>query len=233
MTEKRSRKFTIAAALGLGAITVFAVAQNADKNTAGPTRNDYRLRVVEPAEGAAISGASIRIAVDTEIPAEAGEERRDVNSMPRPEVDVYVDGSLKGTMRDAQNVLTVDGLPPGTHDAVLVAKNGANEIIDRTVLHFSTVEAQAAGTAPGRGTTTAEPPVAIVDSAGVTLKEAPPAPSHDAQTAAATTDTTPRSSPEAASRLPKTATSDPALAAGGLALLVAGVALRRFARENS
>ena len=37
------------------------------------------LRVVEPAEGATINGSTIRIVVNTEIPAEVGEERRDVN----------------------------------------------------------------------------------------------------------------------------------------------------------
>ena len=56
--------------------------------------------------------------------------------MPRPYVDVFLDNDLKGTMRDATNVLEIDNVPPGTHKLVLLAKNKASEIIDRKEVRF-------------------------------------------------------------------------------------------------
>ena len=76
--------------------------------------------------------------------------RRDVNSMPRPDVDVFLDGQLKGTMRDAQNVLEIESVNAGPHSLVLLAKNRANEIIDRKAIEFSSTASAAAST----GTTT-------------------------------------------------------------------------------
>ena len=79
--------------------------------------------------------------MNTEIPADVGEERRDVNSMPRPDVDVFLDGDLKGTMRDVNNVLEVESVNAGPHELILLAKNRANEIIDRKVIEFSSAPA--------------------------------------------------------------------------------------------
>ncbi len=136
-----------AAALMASAFAVVALGQNADKNSAGPTKNDYRLRVVEPAEGGTVAGQTVRVVVNTEIPAEAGDARRDVNSMPRPDVDVFLDNQLKGTMRDAQNVLEITDVTAGEHKIVLLAKNRANEIIDRKEIRFSSTSADTAASA--------------------------------------------------------------------------------------
>lgn len=141
------------AALVAGAFAAVALGQNADKNSAGPTRNDYRLRVVEPAEGGTIAGSTVRVVVNTEIPSEAGDARRDVNSMPRPDVDVFLDGDLKGTMRDAQNVLEIESVSAGAHDLVLLAKNRANEIIDRKSIQFVSTAASAANARSGASDT--------------------------------------------------------------------------------
>jgi len=144
-------RFAVAAFVA-SAFAAIALGQNADKNSAGPTKNDYRLRVVEPAEGGVIAGSTVRVVVNTEIPAEAGDARRDVNSMPRPDVDVFLDGQLKGTMRDAQNVLEIESVTAGPHNLVLLAKNRANEIIDRKAIEFSSTASAAAST--GTATTT-------------------------------------------------------------------------------
>src|SRR6185503_18514105 len=91
MHRTRSRIFTatlVAAGLALAGL---ALGQNADPNSAGPTKNDYRLRVVEPAEGAMLKGDSIQVVVDLRPFPEVGSERRDVNSMPRPRVDIFLD----------------------------------------------------------------------------------------------------------------------------------------------
>src|ERR1700693_919806 len=50
--------------MALFAVAGMVVAQNADQNTGGPTRNTLQLRLIEPAEGATISGDSVRVTVD-------------------------------------------------------------------------------------------------------------------------------------------------------------------------
>jgi len=146
-------RFAVAAFVA-GAFAAVAFGQNADKNSAGPTKNDYRLRVVEPAEGGVIAGSTVRVVVNTEIPGEAGDTRRDVNSMPRPDVDVFLDNELKGTMRDAQNVLEIESVTAGPHNLVLLAKNRANEIIDRKAIQFSSTASATASTSTSTATDT-------------------------------------------------------------------------------
>ncbi len=184
----------------------FALAQNADQNTAGPTRNDYRLRVVQPAEGATITGNKLQVIVDLEIPAER-DVRHDVESMPHPDVDVFVDDMFRETMRDDKNVVNIENIQPGPHEIVLLAKNRSGEIIDRKVIHISATA----------------PPVAKAPPA-VEQPVKPPAPAPAPVYA-------PPSAPPAPAveELPKTGTSDPLLAAAGLALLLGGLAIRRFA----
>jgi hypothetical protein len=240
------------AALVIGAAAVIALGQNADQNSAGPTKNDYRLRVVEPAEGAVVAGSTVRVVVNTMIPGELGDpERRDVNSMPRPDVDVFLDGQNKGTMRDANNVLTIDGVSQGDHKIVLIAKNRANEIIDRKEINFSsTADTLAASGGLTRTDSTLEP--AVVQKAPVATNAydsslAAPAASETsptvvAQSTAPVRPAVPVIQPPPAPRpapamtvatntrtLPETATSDPLLLAAGAVLLLGGLSLRRLA----
>ena len=54
-------KQRLSAILGLCAFVAVAavgIAQNADANTAAPTKNDLRLRLTEPAEGATVTGTA-------------------------------------------------------------------------------------------------------------------------------------------------------------------------------
>jgi LPXTG-motif cell wall-anchored protein len=198
-------------ALRLIALTILAfaaaglaLAQNANYNTGGPTKNDYRLHVIQPIEGAAIVGNKLQVIVDTEIPSER-DIKHDSNSMPHPDVDVFMDETLKGTMRDEKNVVDLENVTPGPHTIVLVAKNRSGEVIDRKEIHIS-------ATAP-----VAAAPVRPV------VKPAPaPAP-------APVPEYVPPPAPPAVEKLPKTGTPDPLLAAAGLALLVGGLAIRRLA----
>ena len=98
--------------------------------TGGPTRNDYRLHVVQPADGSTVTGDRFQVIVDTEIPSER-DTRQDVNSMPRPDVDAFIDGMFRETMRDDKNVVDVYNVQPGPHTIVLLALNRSREIIDR------------------------------------------------------------------------------------------------------
>ena len=150
-----NRMRTTIAAIAVAATASLALAQNADKNTAGPTKNDYRLKVVEPREGATVNGSTVRVVVDTRIPAEIGTEKRDVNSMPRPQIDVFLDNTNKGTLKEEQNVIEVAGVDAGAHKLVLVAKNMSGEIIGRQEVNFtSTAGSTAMSANPGPDTST-------------------------------------------------------------------------------
>ena len=142
-SELRSAS-TLSSALAILACAIagFAFAQNADPNSAGPTKNDYRLRVLEPAEGAVITGSDLQIAVSTDIPAER-DTRRDASSMPQPNVDVFIDNALRDTIKgdSGMNVVRVSNLPPGPHKIVLLARNRSGEIVDRKEMNVSLVAA--------------------------------------------------------------------------------------------
>jgi len=244
-------RFAVAAFVA-SAFAAVALGQNADKNSAGPTKNDYRLRVVEPAEGGVITGSTVRVVVNTEIPAEAGDTRRDVNSMPRPDVDVFLDGQLKGTMRDAQNVLEIESVTAGPHNLVLLAKNRANEIIDRKAIEFSSTASAAASTGTATetnlaGSSSTDGAWARTDTPATATTDVSSA--RDAQAATPPTAYVPPSTsasspstmiaqapPPPAPRhetqprtLPETSTSDPGLALAGAGLLLAGFLVRRLA----
>jgi LPXTG-motif cell wall-anchored protein len=245
-------RFAVAAFVA-SAFAAVALGQNADKNSAGPTKNDYRLRVVEPAEGGVITGATVRVVVNTEIPSEAGDARRDVNSMPRPDVDVFLDGQLKGTMRDAQNVLEIESVNAGPHSLVLLAKNRANEIIDRKAIEFSSTASAAASSGTTTDTLAASSSTdgawARADKPAATTATTDVSSARDAQAATPPSAYVPPSTsapppstmiaqapPPPAPRpvtqprtLPETSTSDPSLALAGAGLLLAGFLVRRLA----
>jgi hypothetical protein len=222
-------KLTIAGVI-MGAFAAVVFGQNADQNTAGPTRNDYRLGVVEPAEGATVTGSTVRVYVNTQVREQLTDPenpRRDVNSMPRPDVDVFLDGTLKGTLHAENNTLEIDNVSPGTHKLTFLAKNRSNEIIDRMETHFSTVTAVAentttsssvaVSTAPPPPAYSAPPPPAPAPS---TYSAPPPAP-------APSTYSAPPPAP-AHSTLPATASNDGLLAIAGASLLLTGLGLRRL-----
>ena len=127
--------------------------------------------------------------------------------MPRPDVDVFIDGMFRETMRDDKNVVDVYDVEPGPHTIVLLALNRSREIIDRKEIHVEVVAppvAQAPRPAPAR----VPPPAPAPPAPAYVPPPAPPAP--------------------AAAPLPKTGTADPLIAAAGLALVLGGLALKRF-----
>jgi LPXTG-motif cell wall-anchored protein len=202
-----SRFKLILVALLACAVAGAVLAQNADQNTSGPTRNDYRLRLVQPLEGASIVGDRIQVIVDTEIPAER-DTRSDVNSMPRPRIDVFLDDLYQGTMHDGENVIDLDNVAPGPHEIVLLGKNLSGEIIDRRVVHLT-------ATAPK------------VVKAAVPAPAAPaPAPPPYVAPAPEPVYAPPAETP--VEELPKSGTSDPLLLTAGVLLLAAGFVVRRF-----
>lgn len=233
------------AVLAASAFAAVALGQNADKNSAGPTKNDYRLRVVEPAEGAAITGPSVRVIVDTSIREQVDGEKTDVNSMPRPMVDVFLDGSRRGTMKDTENVIEIDNVSPGPHKLALVAKNKANEIIDKKEINFTSTSSSVAG-ANSSGTTPANPaPAESSSSRYSSSSSARSTVTSDSSLAGPTSSSTysPPPSTSASSQatmshstqtaerrtVPETASNDPALILAGGTLLLGAYLIRRTA----
>ena len=221
------------------AFAAVALGQNADKNTSGPTKNDYKLRVVEPAEGATITGPSVRVVVNNAVREQLDDGKKDVNSMPRADIDVFIDDTLQGTMRDQNNVLQIDAVAVGAHKLVVVAKNRSNEIIDRKEIHFSSVsgEGTAATTGPADATRSARveppPPPPAPRPAAPPAPAPPPASSYapppppPASTSSQYSSTT--TTEESKTRhMPATASLDPALAIAGGSLVLASLVIRRL-----
>ena len=237
MIRSRTLTATLVAA-GL-ALAGFVLGQNADPNSAGPTKNDYRLRVVQPAEGSTITTPSVQVVVDLRTIPEVGSEKRDTNSMPRPRVDIFLDEENKGTLQEGQNVMTLDTVTAGAHKLVVLAKNQSGEVIDRKEINFTSepgtsvaqtsVETHRAPAQPSSSMSTntqasAPPPPA---PARVEVAPPPPAPRVQAQVAPPPAPASSMSREDTTSRLPATASSVPLVGVAGLGLLVTGLALRR------
>lgn len=217
--RKRNLVGIASAGLLLLAVASFSLAQNADQNTAGPTRNTLKLKVTEPAEGAQITGSTVRVAVDfnrTVFGAGQGTKFGE-NNFPMPLFDVYVDDSLKQTLKGGEtNVAVIPNVPAGAHKIVVVAKNISGEVIDRAVIHVTNTESAVASTStdntppPAPSTDTASPPVQPMASAPA------PAPAYSAPAPVATADS---------DTLPKTSSDAPATALLGLSLVASGLLL--------
>jgi LPXTG-motif cell wall-anchored protein len=217
--RKRNLAGIASAGLLLLAVASFSLAQNADQNTAGPTRNTLKLKVTEPAEGAQITGSTVRVAVDfnrTVFGAGQGTKFGE-NNFPMPLFDVYVDDSLKQTLKGGEtNVAVIPNVPAGAHKIVVVAKNISGEVIDRAVIHVTNTESAVASTStdntppPAPSTDTASPPVQPMASAPA------PAPAYSAPAPVATADS---------DTLPKTSSDAPATALLGLSLVASGLLL--------
>jgi LPXTG-motif cell wall-anchored protein len=224
-------RILLAVAMIAGLGTAAALAQNADPNTAAPTKNDYRMRVIEPASGAVVAGDTVRVVVDTRVMPEVGSEKKDVNSMPRPDVQVFLDNEVKGTLKAEQNALTIENVPAGEHKLVFVATNRSGEIIDRQEIPFrseAAVSARAsapAAPAPAPVAAPAPPPAPApaysAPAPAPRAVEAPPPapPAYSAQSRTTSTETM--------TTLPQTASNDPLLLVAGLALIGAGLLARR------
>lgn len=218
------RASTQIALAGLLCFAPMALAQNADQNSAGPTRNQLQLRLTEPREGAQITGSSVRVAVDytkTSFGEGQGTKFGDKN-FPMPIFDVFVDNDLKQSIKGSEgNVAVVDGLAPGNHKIVVLAKNISGEIIDRATVNVVTVAASA-----DTSTTMSTP-----NSPAPPVQPAPSNPPPSAYSSTTSTDTA--SSPMTtadSSTLPKTGSNAPATALLGLTLLGGGLLVSRRGR---
>ena len=228
----RKVKSILGAAAAVLLIAGVASAQNADPNTGGPTKNTLRLRLVEPREGAQITGSSIRVAVDynrTGFGQGQGTKFGDPN-FPQPRFDVYVDNSLKETLKGGEkNVAEIANVPFGSHKVAVVAKNVSGEIIDRAEVSVTNVAAAA------ESTTTEQTTSGSSYSSSSASSSAPaPAPAPEASTtvdtsrsSTSTATTTAPATTSTSDTLPRTGSNAPAAALLGASLIAAGLYVSR------
>lgn len=191
-----------------------AFAQNADQNTAGPTKNDFRLRIVEPREGATIAGGTVQVTV-TNVIGQSTQKNASTSDMPNPSYRIYLGNTLMGEMKRDQNVFTMENIPAGSHKLVVQALNPSGEIIGRKEVNFRTVKTGAPASVESR-------PEHVAAATETTTAAANPPPATEAAPAPAYTygDSKP-------AELPKTASSAPGAALAGLGLILAGLMVSR------
>jgi LPXTG-motif cell wall-anchored protein len=186
--------------LALGVFTGLALAQNAYTNTSGPTANTLQLKLVEPVEGATITGTQLRVGLAYDTAAA---------NLPLPIFEVYLDNNLKVTLKGPEaNITFIENVPPGNHKLAVLAKNVSGEVIDRKEVNIITVPAVAVAATK---TLVEENPAPPPPPAPVIEAPAPPPPP----------------APMERETLPKTGSVYPTLAVAGLALVAVGLSLAR------
>ena len=216
-------------ALAFFAVAGFALAQNADKNSSGPTKNDLKIRIVEPVEGATITGSTARVAVDYDRSRyrEQGNTDKGLDKFPPPTFSIFLDNDVRKVLKTGETVATIENIPPGAHKIVILAKNISGEVVDRKEINVMAVAAPVEAstssaattermTAPAPAPAPAYQPPAPAPAPAATYQP-PPAPAAPAHVAMA-------------KRLPKTASSSPQMALLGLALVAGGLLIARKGR---
>jgi len=200
--------------LAVFGLAAAVLAQNPPKQSNAPTSNSFRMKVLEPLEGATIQGTEFNIVLG-QVPSTppgtsvVSKEREDSLT---PTYQVWIDGKDFGPIPIGQNVLHVTSVATGPHKIVVAAKNTAGELIDRKEIGITT--ATVVAETQSTMTTERAPAPAPAYVAPPAREPAAPAP---AQTQYTTDSST----------LPKTATSYPLASLAGAALVAAGALLRR------
>ncbi|HKD11573.1 MAG TPA: NPXTG-anchored protein [Thermoanaerobaculia bacterium] len=210
-------------ALGFFAVASLCLAQNADRNTAGPTKNDLSLRVSEPVEGATITGSSVRVTVDyaRTIFGQGQGTKFGETTYPPAKFNVFLDGKLQQTLTAGEsNVATLENVPPGPHKITIEAANISGEVIDRKQISITTTAKTATAQTSSTSSDSSSSAAAAPAPPPATYSSSPPSQTSSPQTAPPQTSTT----------LPRTGSSAPSLAVAGLALALSGVFLSRKTR---
>jgi LPXTG-motif cell wall-anchored protein len=211
----RTKGFLLAVVALGGAALCFAQNPGGNYSTA-PTNKDYRLNIKEPVNGATITGTEVQIVINTPWVADSNnvnqKERKDVMT---PTFQIWVDGKNYGNLPTGQNVFIARDLAYGEHAITVAAKNISGELVDRQEIKVTTVASKVAVS-----TTNQAPPPPAPVAAQPAPVAAPPPP--------AAVPPPPEPAPMAA--LPQTGTAYPGALAGGLGLVLAGLALSRRRR---
>lgn len=209
-------------------ITIFAVGcilaatalaqQPPLKQSGGPTSDEARIRIVEPSEGAVLAGNDFNLVIqDQQFPSGTAVSADAQRDAVRPVYQLFVDDKDQGNVPMSNNVVAVHTTTFGPHKVILLAKNGAGQLIDRKELNVVTREETAsASAAPAKPETAMMSRVAAAPAAPIAAAPAPAPVAPSTMTATATSDT-----------LPTTGSNYPAAALAGMALFATGAVLRR------
>jgi LPXTG-motif cell wall-anchored protein len=120
----KGSKFALAA-LAFAAVAVLAFGQTSDKTT---TVGKYKIALVSPNEGASVPADQVRVVL-TPNTTGMGDENT--------QVDVFLDGQQKGVIKNTETDFRVDGVKPGPHKLVLIARNPvSDQQFDRREINF-------------------------------------------------------------------------------------------------
>jgi LPXTG-motif cell wall-anchored protein len=125
-------------------------------------------------------------------------------NFPQPRFDVYLDDTLKTTLKGTEsNVATIENVLPGSHKVTVVALNVSGEIIDRKEV----------------GITTSAVPIPETRRSVEVPREPAPMPVYE-----------PPPAPIEATTLPTTGSQSPKVALAGVAIILCGLLLARKVR---
>jgi hypothetical protein len=115
----------------------FAAAAVSAQESSRSLGTGYRLRLIEPTEGATLSSTAVR--VTTELTPRDGERApaRNATPTPPPRLDLFLDGAAVGTMKEDQSTVVLQGVAPGTHALLVTASDSSGAVVDRAGVHFT------------------------------------------------------------------------------------------------
>ena len=103
-----------------------------------PFQSQYRLRVSEPSEGATLTEGAVRVVAELEPRPQAAGAARDATPPPRPRLEIFLDGVSKGSPKEGQNTLTIEGVTVGTHALLVTASDpSSGAVVERKEVHFT------------------------------------------------------------------------------------------------
>ena len=128
MSKKVSKIALAALALAASAVLAYGQTTSSSANTTTNTSGKYRIALIEPVEGSSIAADQVRVVLTPNANASGDENTQ---------VDVFLDDLQKGTLKPNETEFRVDGVKPGPHKLVLIARNPVSDAqFDRREINF-------------------------------------------------------------------------------------------------
>lgn len=118
-------KRLIFAVLAVAVAAGLALGQSSDKNTA---TGNYKIALVSPIEGSTVPADQVRVVLTPNTTA-MGDDKT--------QIDIFIDNQQKGVIKATETDFRVDGVKPGPHKLVLIARNPVtDQQFDRREISF-------------------------------------------------------------------------------------------------
>ncbi|MGH9443604.1 MAG: hypothetical protein ACRD16_15160, partial [Thermoanaerobaculia bacterium] len=128
-----TRLLGIAVGLGLIALAALSPARVLD-----PFQNPFRLRVIEPREGASVSEGAVRVVAELEPSARTTPPPQDATPTPKPRIEIFLDNEAKGSPKEGKNTVVLEGVGAGTHTLlVTISDPSSGAVVERKEIHFT------------------------------------------------------------------------------------------------